>query len=490
MRPIVLFASLALSGCDNSIPFKDRMGDGITGDGNGASQADEDGDGFIQADDCDDENPEIHPDADEICDGIDNNCDGASDDDDPQLVDGSEFFADMDLDGLGNPEDSRFACDQPAGHVVNADDCDDGDPEILGPTDWFTDADLDGYGASVPFPSCTEPAGMVLNDTDCDDVNEFIHPGAEDWCGDGQDSDCSGPDDEDGSGCINLEPFDVLPTVVCEGVAGALVVESEHFKVHYGSDGLWRDTEAEAGLQINPAGADSDWVDTTYPGTPYDEVFVAIDAGHLSLKEFELTCSASVTKGDVVGVVHEYRTPVGSETSSAEVMIRKSELWNRSDESLLVHFWVEPNVLAGSVNIAIARQTDFDMDFNSHGLFETLFLHKMGSPYASASGPETGFTVGYGSCASDGAVGGMLGSTASSPLCEPDGLTGDFNLGYATEGTADWRVPMERAFVTSIVQDADAAEANWDTDADQLCGPLWNHWLSPVFEEECDLRGF
>jgi hypothetical protein len=69
-------------------------------------------------------------------------------------------------------------------------------------------------------------------------------------------------------------------------------------------------------------------------------------------------------------------------------------------------------------------------------------------------------------------------------------LTADFKLGYATEGTADWRVPMERAFVVSIGLNADAAEANWDANADDLCGPLWNHWLSPVFDEACDLRGF
>jgi hypothetical protein len=490
MRPIVLFASLALSGCDQSIPFEDSMGDGVSGDGNGASRSDDDGDGFIQADDCDDQNPEIHPDADEVCDGVDNNCDGATDADDPLLSDGIEFFADADLDGLGDPAEGLTACESPEHHVSNDGDCDDSDPQVLGPTDWYTDADLDGYGASVPFPSCTEPAGMVLNDTDCDDVNEFIHPDAEDWCGDGEDSDCSGPDDDDGSGCINLEPFDILPTVVCEDLAGPLVIESDHFKVHYGADGLWRDPGSAAGLQIRPEGAGSDFVDTTYPGTPYDEILVSIGVENFSLMAFELTCSTPVAQGDVVGAVHEYRTPLGGEDSSAELMIRKTELWNQAGENALVHFWVEPNVLAGSVDIAIARQTDFDMDFDSHGTFDTMFLRKMGSPYASASGPETGLTVGYGSCASDGAAGGMLGKTASSPLCEPDGLTADFKLGYATEGTADWRVPMERAFVVSIGLNADAAEANWDANADDLCGPLWNHWLSPVFDEACDLRGF
>ena len=42
---------------------------------------DADGDGFVETDDCDDNNADINPDAEELCDGVDNNCDDEIDND-------------------------------------------------------------------------------------------------------------------------------------------------------------------------------------------------------------------------------------------------------------------------------------------------------------------------------------------------------------------------------------------------------------------------
>ena len=47
--------------------------------------ADHDHDGFCNIDDCNDTNPSIHPDANELCDSLDNDCDGKTDEDFPEL---------------------------------------------------------------------------------------------------------------------------------------------------------------------------------------------------------------------------------------------------------------------------------------------------------------------------------------------------------------------------------------------------------------------
>lgn len=78
--------------------------------------------------DCEDTLPAIHPGADEICDGLDNDCDGQVDND---PVDGERYWRDADGDGYGDPEVSALGCGPLDGWVDNPDDPDDSEDSSL-----------------------------------------------------------------------------------------------------------------------------------------------------------------------------------------------------------------------------------------------------------------------------------------------------------------------------------------------------------------------
>jgi hypothetical protein len=140
--------------------------------------------------DCDDANAAIHPDADEICDTIDNDCDSLADDDDSLVTGGTTFYADGDGDGYGGDLSSTTtACALPDGYAVTANDCYDGDPDVGAPLHYYSDADEDGYGSGAGITTCTPTGLVVLLDGDCEPNDEAINPGATEICN-GVDDNC------------------------------------------------------------------------------------------------------------------------------------------------------------------------------------------------------------------------------------------------------------------------------------------------------------
>lgn len=174
--------------------------------------------------DCDDANTAIYAGAQEICDGLDNDCDGDTDDDDSGIVGQVAFYVDGDSDGFGAGV-AQMSCNQPLGYVTTTGDCDDSsvvinpnatevcdsidndcdgdidddDASITGQTTYFEDSDSDGYGSTVSQTVCNQPSGFVTVQGDCNDGDGLINPIASEIC-DSIDNDCDGDiDDADGS---------------------------------------------------------------------------------------------------------------------------------------------------------------------------------------------------------------------------------------------------------------------------------------------------
>ena len=200
------------------------------------------------ANDCDDTNPMIHPNAIEICDSIDNNCSGMIDDG----IEYYTFYFDGDEDGFGTQDSLMETCNEnlPIGFSENNLDCDDTNaminpdsPEVCDNVDndcntliddglpqfqFYLDADEDNYGnpdSTIQTCFFETPDGYVTNNDDCDDTNFEINPDAIEII-DSLDNNCDGfIDDVDSN--KNLEDIfklEISPNPVSQN----LLVQYEH----------------------------------------------------------------------------------------------------------------------------------------------------------------------------------------------------------------------------------------------------------------------
>lgn len=129
--------------------YRDADGDGY-GSASLSTQACTPPSGYVaNTSDCHDNNASIRPNASEVCDGMDNNCNGTVDE-----------------------------------GVMKT---------------WYLDADGDGYGKTNydTAQSCVQPAGYAANFADCNDTIGAVNPGTAEQCGDFVDNNCSGLIDED-----------------------------------------------------------------------------------------------------------------------------------------------------------------------------------------------------------------------------------------------------------------------------------------------------
>ncbi len=224
---------------------------------------DADGDGVTNCDgDCDDTDPDTYPDAPELPDLEDNDCDG--------VVDEGTVFYDDDGDGYC---EGPLSCSD--GTIPG--DCDDtvdttypGAPEDGGTGTGMgngVDDDCDGIVDNGTDEYDDDGDGYSELDGDCDDADPQTHPLAVELC-DGVDNDCDGvPDDRDldldghvdtacgGDDCDDLDPYSYLGAQEicgngtdndCNGVPDDLDADGDGFLSPFCGGGDCNDASADA----------------------------------------------------------------------------------------------------------------------------------------------------------------------------------------------------------------------------------------------------
>ena len=373
-----------------------------------------------------------------------------------------------DIEDTDEPEDTEDT-DEPEDteDTDEPDEPDDGSsgPVIDDPDVEFELLDSDGDGFPVPI--------------DCNDSDSSIHPGAEEFCGDGINSNCAS-DDDDGGECTELTPADVLGMIECSGTPGEARITGEVIDVTYNEYGFWnqRSYSAPRGFRFGNGGAD--WTDLYMTSTDPQNFFLefnvserlGVSSSHYYSSswepeggDFDPDCMEIVEIGNVIGIQHEYPMDDG-------VTVTKTELWDRDSGAMLIDIKVSPGSGRTVTNLKSSHftKTQLDDEYNVEGASTS------DDRWTGAVGLSSGWSFGYGVCDADEDI---VGTTVWwYPAIEPDMcMPGSdyessrlFGWAHSTGAGLSAMGPKSMSFVISVGTSSSEAINEYEDWGEDLCG--------------------
>ncbi len=467
--------------------------------------------------DCDDSAPAVHPGGIEVCDGVDDDCDGLVDP--PASVDASSWFPDVDGDSFGDVHGAaQVACGAPPGTVLDATDCDDGAattfpgaPETCNGTDddcdgvideddavdapaWYPDADADGFGdATLPSHSCAAPAGFLADSTDCNDADAQIAPDIPEVC-DGVDQNCDGVVDNDALDAdvwyadADADGFGdpSESKASCTQPAGYIAANADGSNI---SDCDDTNAVVNPGAALDACGnGDDDCDGTTDEDCYLDECGSITTATSWNYPRIRLTCDISVRAGLVIGFADTvYADPgVSVSVTGSGYLQAPAVLFTSSEDSPAPGDW-------DGISLANpSKETYNDLDGTT-----VLYAGGEGSPAVTLSGISTdisGLYVGlsggtglelsaYDGTLTDPAVwyGVGAGVVCSTEPCWTDvsGLTVEHNAGFTLDLPFDTFAALDFAAATLEPNDLDVVRVTGD--GTLTTDTTWD-WESPTLQ--------
>ncbi len=520
--------------------------------------ADADGDGFAACEDCDDDEPLSNPDGEELCDGLDNDCDGSTDEDDAS--DASTWYADTDSDSYGAPDSSRSACEQPTGYVADATDCDDSDADVnpsetevcneidddcdgdideddaADTSTWYADADSDGYGDSATTAqTCEAPSGYVADDTDCDDSDADVNPGETEVCNE-VDDDCDGTTDEDdaadastwyadddGDGYGDASDAEVSCSQPRDHVSDATDCDDTDEDINPGETELCNDVDDDCNGTVDDDYATDavDWYEDadcdgfgdsstlttacTSPGDSWgtddtdcdDTDPLVFPSAQELCSSTDNDCDGSVDNdcADSFEIASPSHSPVDSPASPAACASigELSTSMNAHDSSNLSSFMA---ILDGT-STGLASSTDQDV-------YELDWSNRCGSDYSASEGNYSSTTNSWPTLSSTDSYGagrfrGYLNIPCGEPLTRTLGLIGNDALSLSIEGdevlTVNWNDGQWKKFryVTFPKPGLYAFEVQWSTNLNCAIDPfelVWAEEFVTDYDEYYDMCAY